>query len=88
MSEDRISFCVGIGPPAPQMMAGLFSPANTRAQDEAVAIAIAGPIRLTFEKLTPGQVLEVLHWIGYCDGCGKDLKRPSGRIAPCSCWDD
>jgi hypothetical protein len=70
------------------MMAGLFFPTNTRAQDKAVAIAIAGPIRLTFEKLTPKQVLEVLYWIGYCDNCGRDLKKSSGRIDACSCADD
>ena len=34
-------------------MAGLFSPTNTTAQDNAVAVAVAGPIRLTLEHLTP-----------------------------------
>ena len=69
-------------------MAGLFSPLNTAAQDTAVAVAIAGPIRLTLENLTPGQVVEVLHQIGYCPDCGSNLRRPSGRINLCSCLDD
>ena len=46
-------------------MAGLFSPSNTPAQDEAVARAVAGSIRLRLEKLTPDQVVEVLCWIDY-----------------------
>ena len=69
-------------------MAGLFSPMNTTAQDNAVAIAVAGPIRLTLEHLTPGQVVKVLHQIGYCPDCGANLRSPRGRIRGCPCWDD
>jgi hypothetical protein len=66
-------------------MAGLFSPANTQEQDEAVAIAIAGPVRLTLERLTREQVMEVLYWLGYCSQCGKDLKGSDGKIHSCRC---
>lgn len=70
-------------------MAGLFSPLNAPAQDEAVAKAVAGSIRLRLEKLTPGQVVEVLHWIDYCPHCGVDVQDPSGKdlshhVANCS----
>ena len=69
-------------------MAGLFSPTNTTAQDDAVAVAIAGPIRLRLEKLTSRQVVEVLHQVGHCPDCGVDLRCPDGRIRNCFCWDD
>ena len=57
-------------------MAGMFSPSNTPAQDEAVARAVAGSIRLRLEKLTPDQVVEVLCWIDYCPHCGVDARDP------------
>jgi len=69
-------------------MAGLFSPANTPEQDDAVAIAIAGPVRLTFERLTPEQVVQVLHWMGYCWHCGEDLRTAQGEIRICCCTRD
>ena len=69
-------------------MAGLFSPANTPVQDEAVAIAVAGPIRLFLENLTPDQVVAVLHCIGYCSRCGEDLKSLRGKIRSCHCCRD
>jgi len=66
-------------------MAGLFSPSNTDAQDDAVAVAVAGSIRLTLERLTPGQVKVVLSRIGYCTNCGTDIKDShNGKIiVPC-----
>ena len=66
-------------------MAGLFVPGNTAAQDDSVAIAIAGPIRLIFEKLISEQVVEVLWWLGYCSQCGKDLKGADGKVRSCRC---
>lgn len=69
-------------------MAGVFSPANTTAQDEAVAVAIAGSIRLTLEKLTFEQVVSVLHQIGYCPDCGANLRSLRGKIRRCFCRDD
>ena len=69
-------------------MAGLFSPANTTVQDDAVAAAVAAPIRLYLENLTREQVVAVLHWIGYCRHCGKDLKQPDGTVSSCSCMRD
>ena len=69
-------------------MAGLFSPANTTAEDEAVAIAVAGPIRLTLEKLTSGQVVAVLRQIGYCPDCGANLRSLRGKIRRCFCQTD
>jgi hypothetical protein len=69
-------------------MAGLFSPSNTPAQDEAVAMAVAGPIRLYLENLTSEQVVEVLHQVGYCPDCGIDLKTIRGKIRRCRCLDD
>jgi hypothetical protein len=55
-------------------MAGLFSPSNTDAQDDAVATAVAGSIRLTLERLTPGQVKAILSRINYCPNCGTVIK--------------
>ena len=69
-------------------MAGLFSPANTTVQDDAVAAAVAAPIRLYLENLTREQVVAVLHWIGYCRHCGKDLKQLDGTVSSCSCMRD
>ena len=69
-------------------MAGVFSPANTTAQDDAVAIAIAGTIRLTLEKLTYEQVVAVLRQIGYCPDCGANLRSLRGKIRRCFCRDD
>jgi hypothetical protein len=69
-------------------MAGLFSRSNSTDEDRAAAIAISAPMRLTLGKLTPAQRLEVLYRIGYCFYCAADLKKPSGRISPCSCWDE
>lgn len=63
----------------------MFSATNTPEQDDAVAIAIAGPIRLTFEKLTSEQVVEVLYWVGYCSRCGKDLKEANSKVLTCRC---
>ena len=69
-------------------MAGLFSPANSTAQDDAVAIAIAGTIRLTLEKLTYEQVVAVLRQIGYCPDCGANLRSLRGKIRRCFCQND
>ena len=69
-------------------MAGLFSPSNTPAQDEAVARAVAGSIRLRLENLTPEQVAAVFHQIGYCPGCGRDRQDSSGKIRICHCTND
>jgi hypothetical protein len=69
-------------------MAGLFSPSNTTAQDEAVAMAVDGPIRLYLENLTSEQVVEVLHQVGYCPDCGTDLKTIRGKLRRCRCLDD
>ena len=69
-------------------MAGLFSPLNTPAQDEAVARAVAGSLRLRLEKLTPEQVVEVLYQIGYCPDCGRDKQDSSGKIRICHCTND
>jgi len=69
-------------------MAGLFSPSNTPAQDEAVARAVAGSIRLRLEKLTPDQVVEVIYQIGYCPDCAQDRLDSSGKIRICHCTND
>ena len=69
-------------------MAGLFSPLNTPAQDEAVARAVAGSLRLRLEKLTPEQVVEVFCQIGYCPDCGRDKQDSGGRIGICHCTSD
>ena len=70
------------------MKVGLFSPSNSVSQDRAAAIAIADPIRSILGGLTPDQRLEVLCRIGYCFDCARDLRKPSGRISRCSCWDE
>jgi hypothetical protein len=69
-------------------MAGLFSPSNTTAQDKAVAMAVAGPIRFYLENLTSEQVVEVLRQVGYCPDCGINLKTIRGKIRRCCCWDE
>ena len=70
-------------------MAGpVFPSANSPEQDDAIAIAIAGPIRLTLGKLTPEQVVQVLYWMGYCPHCGEDRKTAQGEIHICYCMAD
>ena len=62
---------------------GLFSPGNTRDRDHAIAVAVAGPIRLTLENLTPEQVAEVLYQVGYCRHCGYDHKGGKEPVYGC-----
>jgi len=48
----------------------------------------ADKIREALTGLRPEQVVHAMYDAGYCPDCGFDLKRPSGTIAYCDCWDE